>query len=996
MATYKHLRSSTANKRPTTSIADGQLAINTNTASPGLFFKDSAGTGIVKVGPVHVGTTAPNATPAAGGSSGNYLGEQWLDTSVSPSQMKVWNGSAWIGIVADELPVSKLQDGDARQLLQTDAAGTGVEWTSNVDVPGTLDVTSTATFDSIARHPLGSAAAPTLTFTGDLNTGIYSPGADQVAVSTGGALRITVDASGRLLVGTSSARSNFFNTASSAPQQLQVEGTTGNTCSLSSICSVADTSGGRLLLAHQRSGAVGGNTILNSGDQAGYITFQGNDGGEFVECASIEAQVDGTPGANDMPGRLVFSTTSDGASSPTERLRITSAGLVGIGTSSPQVNLQVNAASDATIALSNSSSVTSGNRGNISCFNSDVSSVGVIRFAAVTDNVGTEIQFHTRPAAGSLTQSMTLDSAGRLGIGTTSADQLLVVSQNAASYNPAIKISNPNTGRWGGKLIFESATGAGVYDAAVIKADGGGGFGGGNLIVETAGSERCRVDGSGRLLIGTSSARSNVYIGGSSATPLIQSETSGSTYNNGASLLTYSSVNYAPILTLGTSNSDTAGTNAALGLNYALGFINFVGNDGTNFRSGAWISAAVDGSVSTGDLPTRLTFSTTADGASSPTERMRIDSAGNVGIGTTSPQSKFAVSNGGADGLEFTTNSDQAIVSYNRSTSAYAPIGLQGSQIVFSAPTERARIDSSGRLLIGTSSSPSLTDGQYSKLHVIANSNTASGEGIINIGRGQAASSAFAPGTGLGNLFFTDSAGAVHAAVAAATDGTTGAGDYPGRLVFSTTADGASAPTERMRIDQNGLIKTYSTGNGHTVNVSDGAGTSTFLYAGNRSSTDVQGSGATTVYYVYSNGTVQNATGTYTTISDAKLKENIVDASSQWNDLKAIQIRNWNFKAETGHETHRQIGPIAQELEEVCPGLVFETPDRDADGNETGEVTKGVSQSVLYMKAVKALQEAMERIETLEGMVAVNNITIDEQQHQLSTLAARLTALETP
>jgi hypothetical protein len=183
MATYKHLRSSTANKRPTTSITDGQLAINTNTASPGLFFKDSAGTGIVKVGPVHVGTTAPNATPAAGGSSGNYLGEQWLDTSVSPAQMKVWNGSAWVGIVADELPVSKLQDGDARQLLQTDAAGTGVEWTSNVDVPGTLDVTSTATFDSIARHPLGSAAAPTLTFTGDPNTGIYSPGADQVAVA---------------------------------------------------------------------------------------------------------------------------------------------------------------------------------------------------------------------------------------------------------------------------------------------------------------------------------------------------------------------------------------------------------------------------------------------------------------------------------------------------------------------------------------------------------------------------------------------------------------------------------------------------------------------------------------------------------------------------------------------------------------------------------------------------------------------------------------------
>jgi hypothetical protein len=134
-----------------------------------------------------------------------------------------------------------------------------------------------------------------------------------------------IDTSGRLLVGSSSARANFFNTAGSAPQQFQVEGATGNTCSLSSICSVADTSGGRLLLAHQRSGAVGGNTILNSGD-VGYITFQGNDGGEFVECASIEAVVDGTPGANDMPGRLVFSTTADEAATPTERMRITSYG----------------------------------------------------------------------------------------------------------------------------------------------------------------------------------------------------------------------------------------------------------------------------------------------------------------------------------------------------------------------------------------------------------------------------------------------------------------------------------------------------------------------------------------------------------------------------------------------------------------------------------------------------------------------------------------------
>ena len=95
-STHKSLRSSTANKRPTTAIADGQIALNTNTTSPGLFFKDSTGATIIKVGPVHIGTTAPNATPPSGGSSGNSTGEVWLDTSLTPNGVKIWDGSAWV------------------------------------------------------------------------------------------------------------------------------------------------------------------------------------------------------------------------------------------------------------------------------------------------------------------------------------------------------------------------------------------------------------------------------------------------------------------------------------------------------------------------------------------------------------------------------------------------------------------------------------------------------------------------------------------------------------------------------------------------------------------------------------------------------------------------------------------------------------------------------------------------------------------------------------
>jgi hypothetical protein len=103
----------------------------------------------------------------------------------------------------------------------------------------------------------------------------------------------------------------------------------------------------------------------------------------------------------------------------TEAMRINSSGQVGIGCT-PVANLQVNASSDVGVAMSNSSSVTSGNRGTISMFNSGTSTVGYIRFGAVTDNVGTDLQFATRPAGGSVTEAMRIDSSGNLLVNTTS------------------------------------------------------------------------------------------------------------------------------------------------------------------------------------------------------------------------------------------------------------------------------------------------------------------------------------------------------------------------------------------------------------------------------------------------------------------------------------------------------------------------------------------------------------------------------------------------
>lgn len=80
------------------------------------------------------------------------------------------------------------------------------------------------------------------------------------------------------------------------------------------------------------SNAIGTRGILGNLQALGRLVFSGDDGATFIRAAEIDAIVDGTPGLNDMPGALRFNTTADGASAPTERVRITSAGNVGIGT----------------------------------------------------------------------------------------------------------------------------------------------------------------------------------------------------------------------------------------------------------------------------------------------------------------------------------------------------------------------------------------------------------------------------------------------------------------------------------------------------------------------------------------------------------------------------------------------------------------------------------------------------------------------------------------
>jgi hypothetical protein len=131
---------------------------------------------------------------------------------------------------------------------------------------------------------------------------------------------------------------------------------------------------------------------------------------------------------------------------------------------------------------------------------------------------------------------------------------------------------------------------------------------------------------------------------------------------------------------------------------------------------------------------------------------------------------------------------------------------------------------------------------------------------------------------------------------------------------------------------------------------------------------------------INSDGDLQNHDNSYGGISDERVKQNIVDASSQWEDIKNIRVRKYKKKDDVAQygeaNAPLEIGVISQELETVSPGLIKEDkPDSshvsmhsDFTGDNPENV-KYVKYSILYMKAIKALQEAMERIETLEAKV---------------------------
>jgi hypothetical protein len=221
-----------------------------------------------------------------------------------------YNSTAGVAPSAGQLVVGELAVNVTDKKLYTLDAGNNVVLISSgsdYSVPVTIDVSSSSAALRVTQRGSGNAL---------LIEDTTNPDSTPFAIDANGAVAIGATTAAALAI-------------SGTPQLSQggiIAAASRNAFSRWD----AGSTGFAMQFGKSRSGAVGTQGIVSSGDSAGQLQFFGDDGTSFIQLATINAAVDGTPGTNDMPGRLVFSTTADGAATPTERLRITSTGALAI------------------------------------------------------------------------------------------------------------------------------------------------------------------------------------------------------------------------------------------------------------------------------------------------------------------------------------------------------------------------------------------------------------------------------------------------------------------------------------------------------------------------------------------------------------------------------------------------------------------------------------------------------------------------------------------
>ncbi len=569
-----------------------------------------------------------------------------------------------------------------------------------------------------------------------------------------------------------------------------------------------------------------------------------------------------------------------------------------------------------------------------------------------------------------------LDNVSVSGVSTFAGN----IKQTAPGSNTAKITLNNASDTTGMDVGYSESSGVGFINV---------GQSGSGLSIKTgglaAGNERLRITSDGEILIGHDTSR-DVF-------KETQVQISGANGDDaGLSIYSTENGNAGPNLILAHSRGGSAVTN-----NTVLGDITFVGHDGTDLNSRASvIRSTMTANGTNNSLYADLIFYTKRNAGGYPDESLRITSDGKLLLGTTdsgfsgsyttmtigntsTQNTGLTIASSASNGysrLHFAdANSGAAVyagfIAYSHANDAL----LMGTN---NSGTEKLRITSGGQLLIsgntGWNESSSLlsisTDAaaganMLSDSSAIYNHNNPAFihvQNRYNTGTGQEA------GIILHSKSSYNGSWAIYSK-------RTSTNYYADLLFRCRTGNGASR--ERLHLHGNGDITfnncstTIDSSNYGMYLLNDSNTTkSVFL----RQSREANGTHSSAEFYgnqgamkIYGDGDVKNTNNSYGQLSDETLKQDIVDASSQWDDIKAIKVRKFRFKDNpTGV---LQIGVIAQELETVSPKLVTEVATSSDDLTST-ETVKAVKYSVLYMKAIKALQEAQTRIETLEAKVS--------------------------
>ena len=680
---------------------NGDLAIVTdNNSNPALYIKGTGTADLVNIfdnttevftildgGNVGIGTTSPSqklhisSGTASGALQVQSNGSNNYFAAVQSTGDFVNGSSAGSLVIRSQGGIHFTgNDGASVQATLTSGGNLGIGTTSPItklDVNGDIRATTHMYVGDSIFH------------IADTNTRIRFPADDTFTIETAGSERMRINSSGNLLIGNTSSR----DLGGLSSQRLAIEGTSGN-AAIGIINNQNSGGFASLRFAKSRGTSVGSNTVVQSGDPLGGIVFCGADGTDMASVgAQILAEVDGTPGSNDMPGRLEFFTTADGAASPTERMRIDKGGRIMFNMTSPldtiagSLNLS-GGGSGGRIAFQGTSSSAGAGIAEIFAHWGTNKVAGMIALsgADTTNKDDGQLLFYTSSAGPAVTERMRIDSAGNVGIGTSSPITKLEI-QNGSDLDNILVVRGADAsteyagvGVTGGNAIF-TAGGVGSTSAGMVFRTASGG-------VET---ERARIDSAGRLVVGSNSAFTNLGFSSSAAIQAIGAYNVGSiaSVNNEANGNTCAVTSAKIRGTNAVNNGDVVGSHA------------FDGYDGGTFRTIARIDGVVSSAVSSNSISGELRFRT-RDG-STQAERMRIDKDGHVYIGTTAkdpgltntfgsfidPQGYIAISGNGATAAYFNRSSTTGvIVSYRYNGTQRGALETDGTVIALTGTSD--------------------------------------------------------------------------------------------------------------------------------------------------------------------------------------------------------------------------------------------------------------------------------------------------------------------